>query len=1665
MKASQKISNLRGEITQGFERNVAGLCDELRILGLITEQEHKKLCDIEEPRGLVNSLMDNVLQKGEPDCEKFLNHLGNMSLRNPALRDVSKQFLEERKKTFQDLVQMMKMEPHLTAPLNLRDILNIGLEDLRDKEKPKTIEDLPWNYLRKLIALNRTARDILLNESQDSIIDNAVSNGLFNISLLQGGVYYENSIHPLDVLCVLLHCSDRFLQQEIVTRMSMCQFSIPLLLPTGDSSHCTLMLWAMRDLVKKWRPRSLANSRGFKEESVVDIPMPIISFVRLGRQKLSKSEILNQVLNPAQLYNVFIDDSMEGGNIERKISDGLVEISWYFPSGKSDVFPEPLTVANLRGDLQSNLEQFMFLTRVSSAVFIFIENISEIEFKLLSSFSNSETQFCFIVTPGPAKRVSTQTLKILQDLSPILQIKQSNVLIYASETNKAAFVKTLQSCIVNLLINVPCRNKVSDFEKAVHGLHIHIDDKNEECKISRELAHTIAEDIKDVAEYKRKTMVLQGDLWKQISKVEKELCRLTHQEGKDTQQYLDELKKKQFLLHKKQHEHELPDGIVHFITAIADFSEKKKQYFLKWMKFELDSVTRNNLSELQAEYKEKCNNKSIGTRDLQMIDQKISDSSLGIEHFVREMGQFYEAECSMVKKCKLAETQKQFFRLPEIAADLLLNGFPLELIDGDASNIPLQWITNVLTQLDEKTGKKCRMRVITVLGVQSTGKSTLLNTMFGLQFPVASGRCTRGAFMTLLKVKENFQEELGCQFIMVIDTEGLKAPELASLEGSYEHDNELATLVIGLSDITIVNISMENATEMKDVLQIVVHAFLRMKEVGKKPKCQFVHQNVSDVSAYDKNMRDRKKLLEQLNEMTKVAAEMEKKSEIKAFSDVMDYDLEKDNWYIPGLWLGVPPMAPVNSGYSEHVYELKKYLLEIMKSKESMHTPLSIPEFISWIESLWNAVKHEKFIFSFRNSLVAEAYNKLSVQFSQWEWEFQTAVHAWLVSTETMIKNQKAESLNENLCSGFKTQLNKLLLKEKNKILGLLENYFANRHENVYLIERYKGDFVLSTEFLSKELERSTLSKFNEALSIQKGKFKIQDVQRESQKQIEGKITDLLRNCREKNQKLSEAELKREFETMWNRTLNSLQLQKLQKQNVSTSILQQLMNDLSNKGSAINQELLRVINTEVSKEHFKMDKKYIESGWLNTLKQIFSKEDHGIKIYKFAVSLIDKCDIYIRNRVSTKEDYSGTYCQELIRMINIELSKQAKNLHFSSYFELDIKRHILGRASREFQKMHDQFIIENDPRLCLEKLKPQYLQVFISTFQEKDMCQAKAKEFCEQCLKPAVIDYVFQHLGMEIVNAIKLSPDNKTLSSRTFFQSFLLKELLEEMSFQKYVEYICTYEKYTKSWILNYIEKKYENPKSLKNMQEHLLSLVMRKVGAALTDDQCLHRRCVSDFLTRVRDILRYVLVIPQNEMKVIAFQNTAPVHQFSLDIQLFLKGLEAQILSELQSMDITSVLSWVTVKPQDELFRKVVGCGEQCPFCSVPCEAGGGEHKEHFATIHRPEGLGRTRWITDKTLLTDICSTCVVSDCRFKNADTREEWHPYKEYRTIYPDWAIQPDPSIESSDYWKYIFVQFNEQFAVQYDAKPADLPDGWKDINKNQALQSLKAVFNEG
>ncbi|XP_041760059.1 up-regulator of cell proliferation [Coregonus clupeaformis] len=756
------------------------------------------------------------------------------------------------------LLHKFGLEKQYPNKLTLRSLLEINKDSISD-EPVDSLKAVPWYFLKKLLIVNAKCRSCACLPVDES-----------SIELDSDDNTEDNEVNLLDLITALFLCADRFLQQEMALKMSMCQFAVPLLLPQGTGTQSTLMLWALRGILKEWRPHSLSESKGFEEGNIVLLQMPLISFVRLQACSMSKSQLLNHVLSiDQQNHNIFAHKDMDGGAAPRTISDGLVEACWYLPCGNrnGDHFPEPLTVANLRGDICASQAQFRFLTQVSTAIFVFLDSVDEDERKLLLSLGDMGSKlFLVVISKGEVSRNVRTSLKEIMDA---FKLKSNKLLMRRPNVNLARFSHQLTKAMKDMLKESTSKISIESMSNKAIDLGSSVD----ECKTeaSKSAAEEILKGIgnQSIVDYKRNQLPLQGEHWKQLAKLEKEECRLKYFRGNRLEEYKAKLQKNQLNIRREQSKYKTTKAMARFLGFLATTDKEEKALFLKWLQLKLDMRSRKDLASLQNRFKER----SLVNQDnkcLEVLDQCLLDSSLGIEHFMREMGQIYEAS-----RLGNPKASAEHCPLPALAAELLLDGYPFELLDGDASNIPEKWVTDVLMELHRKVGEKSKLLVLTVLGVQSTGKSTLLNTMFGVQFPVSSGRCTRGAFMLFLRVGEDMRKDLSCDFILLIDTEGLKSPALAQLDESCERDNELATLVIGLSDITIINIAMENSTEMNEVLQIAVHAFLRMKEVGKIPVCYFVHQNVAGVSAH--NVTDRKYILDRLNKMTQIAAEMEKR--------------------------------------------------------------------------------------------------------------------------------------------------------------------------------------------------------------------------------------------------------------------------------------------------------------------------------------------------------------------------------------------------------------------------------------------------------------------------------------------------------------------------------------------------------------------------------------------------------------------------------------------------------------------------------------------------------------------------------------------------------------------------------------------------------------------
>ncbi|XP_030609739.1 interferon-induced very large GTPase 1-like [Archocentrus centrarchus] len=1457
-----------------------------------------------------------------------------------------------------------------------------------------------------------------------------------------GSTDIDDLLNPLDIITALFLCSDGFLQQEMALKMSMCQFSVPLLLPNCDTKQCTLMLWAMRDIVKKYRPHSLSESKGFIEDRIVLSELPMISFVRLGECSLSKSEILNKLLSNSQQYHdTFVHRNMECGDSPRRISSGLTEISWYLPGGNTniDVFSQPVAVANLRGDIALFKTQYSFLCQTSAAVFVFFDHLDSDCSLLINQHHKAQI---FLVGNGESSNED------LRSVANKMGLSNSNIITKTKQRNDADFVQTLRKTVRDVVENSKMKMKIEQMVDIAHELGILVDEDSPECQTAKKNAEAITAEIQDILKYKEDQLPRQGEIWKELTCLEKEEFRLRNLGSENIEDYRSELQIQKKELRIKQNSYDTSTAMTCFINAISN-PGTERFYFLKWMQMNLDNLSCIKLSKLREKYKEKCKY-SENKEEIKEIDKQISNSSLGTEHFFREMGQIYEASLSLPQT---DPSRQQLQHLPKLCAELLLDGFPLELVDGDASNIPLRWVSDVLSELSDLVSPNRKILVVTVLGVQNTGKSTLLNTMFGVQFAVSSGRCTRGAFMSFIKINEDFKKVLDCDFMVIIDTEGLKSPELAQLDNSHEHDNELATLVVGLSDVTIVNIAMENSAEMKDILQTVVHAFLRMKEVGKKPKCLFVHRNVSDVSAHEKNSRDRKLLLEQLNEMTQAAAKMEKKEENKSFTDVMEYSPDTGNWYIPGLWNGNPPMAPVSAGYSEAVYELKKNIIQLLRNCESSAN--EILEFKEWMTSLWNAVKHENFIFSFRNSLVADAYMRLCTEFNKWEWEFKKEMHTWVTNAETRISNfgtvaAKSESSDmREFLTCLKSEASIKLSTWETKLLENLTQYFRQTGRHVYLVEGYKKEFSNSAKSLQKEMERSVINQLTAAAEIAQEMTETDKIKENHIKEIENAVWGLINDCWKKDVQMEETELENEFHKMWSEMLKKLSCSEEQAIQIFTSISSYLRENLKHTGD-VSDELLEKELGDCGSVPFRYT---AETQSRKVRHEVSNIQDYIVAVQKLADSIIDVCTQFVSEKVKRKKNYSDIYIQEILHITDENLQNN-RDVQTDTEFEVSLKQHICGFAAREFKKVHE----EKDPYTCLMKNKEKFCDDFKTVFNKEDLCQKKAEEFTNQCLKPAVEDFVSHSLGTNIIDEMRTC---EQFSTRNSFQYSVLLDLLSKDEPENYLSYICSYKDYVKTWILNKILEHFSTVSTVFKFEDQHLQSCIRSINDAINKAKTEKSDDLKTFVEDIQKELGDKLVISRDALGAFMFLNNADKQQFADWLTVSVNDLEEDLRKEFKTLNFEMKLQRLHVQPQNELFNKLIGCGKQCPFCKASCDAE--VHTEHSVSLHRPQGLGRYTWNVTNKLVTDICSSSVISDHCFRCSATNGQWHSYKDYKEIYPDWKIPPDGSLEASDYWKYVMAKYNKDFAREYKAKPADIPETWNYITKEQAEKSLKESFN--
>ena len=1596
---------------------------------------------------------------------------------------------KRNKSEFNLLLRHLELDPH--KKLTIMDALPVDKHTFRD-EAIQSPSDIPKYIIHKLMLADYGARTFTCKKSNhktgsckknigkryneddhsgdydsdddeehddatddDGDSDEDEDNENENVPVIK-------AVNPMDAFLALIHCSDDFLRQDIANKLCTCQLSVPFLLPHPDrpSEEITMLLWALEGIKKTWKEANVeTGSFSDRQAFVTRHPFPIVSFVRVGENEISKTRLLNEVMSDINGYHdFFFHKHCEGGGVKRKIVDGLVELCWYVPGGKEkQAFQCEVCFANLRGNAQNFQKQFTLLSRISSVILMLVpfESLDCAKKSFLRDVMDVEGKLVFIFQ----KKRHPDTRSFFAELS---NNGKFSTIIKEMKDNDHAFFKSIRSQIQKCLkgLTISTSKILMDVARFADGGGITVDKQKRGWKTATDSCTQVMKCFQGSPQKAKKLFKLQLHV-PNVANLERETFRQTRRGNCEVQNYnnyLHELMKEE----RKLQELPLKEAEKTVLTCLRVYSAMsatEQNFFLTCLKHDMDNMSLQILPPLQEEYQKVCKiiseNKDDkkGKARLKQLQTAIAESSFGLEHIVREMTQIFEVR----------ESNKNDYA--RIAARMLISGRPLELMDGDSVYVSLKWLKAVFDELKMCTGD-ANIFVISVLGIQSSGKSTMLNTMFGLQFPVSAGRCTRGAFASLIPLSDSIRRESNYKYLLIVDTEGLRGSAEKQMR---EHDNELATFAIGVADLTLVNIFGENHNDIQEFLQIAVHAFLKMRLVQERRMCQIIHQNVAATNASNQLVSDRMALKNVLDEMTQLAAVEEKcESECREFNDVIVFDQNKDVSYIPSMLQGCPPMASTSPEYGKSIQRVKEKIIAQISTPD--RTSVSISKFQERIKILWNAILREDFIFSFRNTKEVRAKTSLDKKF------FKESVK--MITSEMSVMEMEITSALKNCRPENRRQLwqrKKQEITTKAEELGArmkeeMAEFFDSNQDKATL-EQWRVNTMNKIENLKRiqayEVENNCKTVYDH----------LQNRQEIDRKKLVYKkdLLDRAKNCVQSVQEgEDESVYKQIFEDFWKKWIEDVPRNTVDRVNVK-QVMESVLITGNEKLSGKMMERYRKKNfkiTELGEDVPHIDIAMLQIEWWCRMKNQIPLTNSR--------QVVDDAKIIKDKAVSAAINFAkdtkvaGARCRKadlerLFHIVTKKLDEETKNKQFKFRDELtcDILLHSFGKVYPIFVEMEENYLRENDLKLYLQNtLKPDLKNYFMHQCMKIKSELSAASSFVEAMKRP-----VQSKINRTVGGVVATELTNiSEFQSKSQLHAKALIEMAEAGHFNAYVSYLDNPVKSLKEKLQMSIQ--YHCTSESKSIIVNLYNIEVKKIkNNVFLAIQSARGRNAQDESSGINEWIDAFI----SECKMLAITkdifDIVTIHCDLKDFEVFEEEVE-RMLTEYFEQIIdrgidNSVMSAWQPHPYDVLVDTMFGCDKCCPFCNALCDQMMKDHDcDHSSNNHRPQGIASCRNETTQKLHTSICTTDVAGDDQFKNCDTCDKWHPYKRYQTVndyYKSWSIPPDLSFEASSYWKWFMAKYSSELAEHFTAKEPEIPSSWKSITFAQAKACLQDEYH--
>lgn len=1527
--------------------------------------------------------------------------------------------------------------------------------------------DLPFahlEFLRKIVVFDSTCRIFKRKETEKGRSVREKLNVLyprFKADCI--------NIHPLDVSTAVFLCCDNVARQDLVLHLWGCKFAFPLIVKSEQLEPATIYLWPIKCLIARY---SLLNKDVVVERPVFKIFFKTIGALRFSGQSISKSNILNMLISQSgKDHPVFFHRDLEGSVPQlSEVCQGMVEAMPVFNLGEI-----PCLYLNLRGNCEHHADQRKFIIDVSDVIVVVFSKRELDELRHFIAVNGFHRCRTFILI-GTDLGTEDDDIRIAESLEGFCDKHNIDHFVVAYKGSvRFEYLMEISEAIKQ------CKNRHNLNELHTHALANSFQvDLNGICEPLQEADQFTNIVFTELKQYKASELLpIQGEFCLEWCKADIEQHKLQFWNIKENiKKYRENLELKKKLAREEQLKLINKNSVTNIlITKIEsgrfrEITEKngksisksregekikqpkllptnEEQIFLRTIKLNIDEEMHESLGNIYKEYRclfdqialDRDNVKDV-TEQFEKLDRKLQDKSISIPDFTREIGQMYE----VLYGDDLKGTDP--YRLLKAAVKLLVSGYPIEIMDGRSNYVSINWVKGVLFQLQNCIGN-VRLKVITVVGIQSSGKSTLLNIMFGSQFAVGSGRCTRGACMHLVKVCSDAVRKYNVDYVLVIDTEGLfsTSTNMVEFEERDRKERELSTFVIGLSNVTLVNILGENLTYLKDILPISVHAFLRMELAGLNPKCKLIHRNVQKGSK-DQLLHQTYKLESVLDEYTAAACNIEKVSK-RRFRDIIQFDITKDVTYLPPLFETFNAQDIVTCAFSSACVSLKE---EIMKETDAIYT---LDDLKHHIEYLWTAIKRENFVYEFKNTIETKARLNINRKICEFHLTMRTAFQSDLKTFLVQVSNCNTIADLDTLKSAYKTKVAELVKRLKK---GFKSE--SKRNKGSTAVRQASEKFWKSAlkSFCDAIEDYSTVCKttFCRLVDYQEKEIKIligdgqmlRDIDEYIEQHFDN-TQDLQWNCKQRARAL----FKKWLEGWQQNAVKVLP-------DLHEAVVDAIYTYFPNQKAKID-EIFEAVDTNKAniKDFLTTD---MCTFWADQSK--FRREEATARI---VVEELHKTLLFLFSELSAGRTVFET---SVFRDIVLKVRNDYRilyEIHAKPSFEIRLAISLCGEFIQLLKNNTDKVLLAEKQFLIHTE------QYFLLRCAEIAGCHTTLKVVVNgiiRVIREEIETSVMKNLSAEIAKHMRDTCD--CLSSKQTLILELCRHIIKDEKNELLPIYLRSFESGAQCWLSWLFDSlfsestgevlmkkilddsfKREIKQIYQRLQENLLSYHQMETGGS--------QRVLKDCITLIKTALDSL--IPVWKLRQFENDNIEESNVFCV-INMILAEL---LMNELKE-DLCKSLTFQVLETEEydklrydtvqNVLQPLLGCLKSCPFCGEVCCLAERSHSgNHRPIMHRPVGLHPKGLNSANTILSQTCSDVFRGFSEYEKRDQAQFDSPIE-------TWVFPAECTVEDNSFWKYIFA--HRATCVSETSRlclSSDIPRSWIDLDKPKEMRKLEELID--